>query len=791
MAANQGIVSVVCAEPGSQREFEELLASLRAQAGIDWELLVPNPCGGDAVARADDRVRVLSEAVSSVADVHDQALDAACGEYVTFVEPGEILGVGALERRVRLVRSGAVAEVAYCPIEYTGPCLNPLGFNRSSGAVLTFDDTYSDPLVLSSILGRRGALRSVRFDRRFGDGAAWAYVTRLLRRGVRINRADGCEVLHRLGTSQRSAQRVLDAERDRLAVLDLVYGVDEECASARPEWEAGLRQPELGIVRMRRLAGLLVELFLADDPDALAAAVELAAEHDPVPDLDLRREVRRTAACTLACPMSVVPARLLTREKRLGALADEVRLHDRLPSLAGALARGGLPLATNRPLVPMAADDRDGLPEPGEAIIGPFERDQARLREHELVHGLFEDGGRRPGRMIDVGAHIGGTLRSFCADGWTVRAFEPDPVNRAGLEQRARPHWNLRVDPRAVSDRTGEIVQFFRTPDSTGASSMTAFTDRHAVATTVETVALRDAVGGGHTGHVHLLKTDTEGHDLPALRGFPWDDDHPDVVMCEFEDNKTKHLGYTTADLAGFLAARGYEVFVSEWHPIVRYGLAHDFKSLYRWGSLPVSDQAWGNLIGVRSSSAAHRLVELARQRVGLVRTSDAAGKASEPRSAVPSLAAGAVRSRRSPQVSIPAAVRALGAVAHWYASPSGAVLALAAVLLGLAFADVGPWRLFGLLGVLVLALFLPWKFSAQYRRTDHRLRALAGDLAAYQHQNEGLADIDAAPPSSRENVAGDKRADVRTVRLAVAAAIARSGSSPQAPDPSSTQDAP
>ena len=48
-------------------------------------------------------------------------------------------------------------------------------------------------------------------------------------------------------------------------------------------------------------------------------------------------------------------------------------------------------------------------------------------------------------------------------------------------------------------------------------------------------------------------------------------------------DSKTVPLGYKFDDLARFLADKGYAVFVSEWHPIVRYGIRHDWNRLTRY----------------------------------------------------------------------------------------------------------------------------------------------------------------------------------------------------------------
>ncbi len=73
--------------------------------------------------------------------------------------------------------------------------------------------------------------------------------------------------------------------------------------------------------------------------------------------------------------------------------------------------------------------------------------------------------------------------------------------------------------------------------------------------------------------HVDFLKIDVEGFDFSVLKGVPWNSLQPDVIEAEFEDGKTVPLGHTYHDVCDFLVEKGYTVYLSEWHPIVRYGI--------------------------------------------------------------------------------------------------------------------------------------------------------------------------------------------------------------------------
>ena len=44
--------------------------------------------------------------------------------------------------------------------------------------------------------------------------------------------------------------------------------------------------------------------------------------------------------------------------------------------------------------------------------------------------------------------------------------------------------------------------------------------------------------------------------DLMVLKGLPWDRIQPDAIMVEFEDRKTRPIGYSTSDMAAELVER-------------------------------------------------------------------------------------------------------------------------------------------------------------------------------------------------------------------------------------------
>ena len=276
--------------------------------------------------------------------------------------------------------------------------------------------------------------------------------------------------------------------------------------------------------------------------------------------------------------------------------------------IINATVGGKLELFPRMTLAEALAPSRQGAGAPAATtaanpLVGPYTREQqAHWDETDGVADLFV-GTLRGETMIDVGAHTGTALAPFLDRGWRIFAFEPDEKNRAKLTERLSAHGRgaqVSVDIRCVGNQSQRGVPFYRSEQSTGISGLSAFHESHAVAQTVDIVSLVDFFSGRLVPPVDFLKIDTEGHDLFVLQGFPWQQIRPAVIECEFEDSKTKALGYSFADLADFLVAKGYTVFVSEWHPIVRYGIRHQWHRLARYPCALIDDNAWGNLLAFR-----------------------------------------------------------------------------------------------------------------------------------------------------------------------------------------------
>ncbi len=182
-------------------------------------------------------------------------------------------------------------------------------------------------------------------------------------------------------------------------------------------------------------------------------------------------------------------------------------------------------------------------------------------------------------------------------------AFEPHPELFSRLERQYGDRDNVRIVQRAISDEAG-VLPFYTSDEHPGIHSLAAFHPTHKPTVEVEVGLLDMELSRMGIGSVAALKIDTEGADLPALRGFDFAKRQPELVMAEFMDARSReHFGYTHHDMAEFMAGHGYETWVSEWAAIEEYGRAGEDLS-HRWLGFTAyrsaGSPAWGNLVFVQ-----------------------------------------------------------------------------------------------------------------------------------------------------------------------------------------------
>jgi FkbM family methyltransferase len=230
----------------------------------------------------------------------------------------------------------------------------------------------------------------------------------------------------------------------------------------------------------------------------------------------------------------------------------------------------------------------------------PFEHPFA---EQDLIFNLFSGlNDKKPDEriMIDVGAQYGSSFFRFARSGWTVYCFEPDDDNRSILLKNIKKQRfnKVFVDERAVSNLESK-ANYYKSEISSGISSIIKFHASHKVAKEVEITTLSAFCKKENITFIDFLKIDTEGNDLRVIEGLDIINHKPSAIICEFEDAKTKLVGYSKKDISNFLLANGYKFIISEWYPIVQYGKHHEWKKFTDDISM-TDDNSWGNIIAVK-----------------------------------------------------------------------------------------------------------------------------------------------------------------------------------------------
>lgn len=205
------------------------------------------------------------------------------------------------------------------------------------------------------------------------------------------------------------------------------------------------------------------------------------------------------------------------------------------------------------------------------------------------------------GFMVDVGAAYGEILEPFARKGWKVLAFEPDLKNGKVLDDLiSSTKINVEKCPLAVSDTEG-VLPFYDSDVSAGIKGLNKFHSSHVSHREVQVTTLKKEFAKREISKVDFLKIDTEGFDLMVLKGIDYKSVDISVIMCEYENAKTKNLGYSVSDMARHLKENGYNVIFSEWHPLVEYGSNHKWKQ-FTTDETQLTENGWGNILAVKNA---------------------------------------------------------------------------------------------------------------------------------------------------------------------------------------------
>ncbi|MEM9035821.1 MAG: FkbM family methyltransferase [Actinomycetota bacterium] len=184
---------------------------------------------------------------------------------------------------------------------------------------------------------------------------------------------------------------------------------------------------------------------------------------------------------------------------------------------------------------------------------------------YNFLTTLCVDPGDRPSLMLDVGAQQGQFARVFARNGYDVIAFEASPVNFDDLTERVRTTPNITPVHLAVSDEDASGVKFYFSTEYIGINSL----KRNSTHLSETSYALVDTVRlathlGDDAARVEVIKTDIEGADLLALRGFDFESHHPAFVLSEY-GGRSAAFGYDIDDMVEHMRRFGYEAWATSY----------------------------------------------------------------------------------------------------------------------------------------------------------------------------------------------------------------------------------
>lgn len=637
-------ISVIVPFKNTEKHIEEAIRSILSQSAPGLEILCVNDGSEDRsaeivrkLASAHPEIRLLANKGAGVSAARNTGLAGAAGVFAAFLDADDKFVAGSLRARLAEFDADERLQLVHGEATIINDAGEDLGLRLGQKRDLAFADAWTNPAHLNTIMARRKFLGEIKFDESMSNGEDWKFFATLLRTGAQSKYvADGGAYWRFWGNSTTS--------KGLLAHFDNLSGVMEWLTSpsrdprTAPENIQGVPGKTYEDLASQVCRRKFIFCLLSGDIGGAQAHID-AVKADSVRRDHDDRFWRSVVEFSGARHFGVSPANLRRIDAAARQLifrtADEMNLRAEMPALASAMAGVfALPAAQSAAKIDARAGDEafralrgklinevpsrsqasapadrmalpaaiSGLTEPPpRADLADMSRaDSANVDETAAVAKLLETLHGPQHVMLDVGAHFGSSAAYFDRLGWTIHCFEPDPANREKLVARFGVSGNVSIDKRAVSDKRAIGVSFFSSEESTGISGLHAFRDTHRESARVDVTMIADIVAEKGLERIDFLKIDVEGFDFAVLNGVPWDRLTPDAIECEFEDAKTLPLGHNWRDIAEFLRGKGYTVYISEWHPIIRYGIRHDWRRVIPFDGAEIPADAWGNILAFR-----------------------------------------------------------------------------------------------------------------------------------------------------------------------------------------------
>ena len=596
-------VTVIMPAFNAENFIEIAVKSVIDQDFKNWELLVIDDSSTDStaeiikrVSKVDFRIKLLKNSGRGVSSARNTGIENATGNFICFLDADDALERGALTARIKVFCKKKELVLVHGATRLIDEVGRDLDFIIQKNRTIRYEDMSSNPVHLNSVMGRAFFIKKFRFEEGITNGEDWWFFARLLRSGAKSDFVVHGGATYRVHKNSTVLKNMEQHENVLSHVIDWIYKPSSEKGVSR-KYEKGLQSPCKNDVLVGRTNNVLVWCILCGDEDK---ANYVMSEKLPIGWSEHWTETRLRNVVALAGIRYFGQPR-----KQLHEVSDSARqlvldtiksikLKLFAPKLADAFIEiFALDCLIDFPKEELKAESTD-LKE-HLSVCHPREV-RAHVDETRLVAYLFNDTCKRV--MVSVEKNFEKSTCPFLGEEWQIVYFNPNSENVKS------PIKHLR------NDKNG----YFESGKSAKTSNELAFCDRYNRLSTVNVMTLTDEVKDNDINHIDVLKIDDEGCGFSVLKGFLSDQIKPVVVECKFHDAKSINLEYTWRDVADYLIAHGYSIYVSEWHPIIQYGIRHDWRQLTRYPCELADSNAWGNLLAFKDDPGTAALQEAMKE---------------------------------------------------------------------------------------------------------------------------------------------------------------------------------
>ena len=337
------IVSIIMPAFNAVKFIGKAIESVQAQSLTDWELLVIDDGSADntrevvqRLASSDSRISLLECKGKGTSDARNTGLDAARGEFITFLDVDDFMYPNALKRRVETLAKNPRWNLVHCVTEMVDENSRKLGWQLGRMRQVSFKDMHGNPCPINSMLGRSHVFKSAHFQSGLSNGEDWLFWSDILRTGRVSHRVGDCSVAYVVRRDSAVCRDYLSHVNKVLECLNVIYSPVRDNLPAASEFAQGLSSPPKAAVVLRRRVGLLTWLLLEQRTNDVAGVLnELSTEHlSALPKGELRNQIIRSAMRFYVCRREELPKRFGKDKAVLLRLMSETGIEETFPQYA-------------------------------------------------------------------------------------------------------------------------------------------------------------------------------------------------------------------------------------------------------------------------------------------------------------------------------------------------------------------------------------------------------------------------------------------------------------------------